>query len=43
MLGYDGDGCLAAMEHKVGIEQATGHRLGSGHRYGSGRKSRFGY
>ena len=42
-LGYDGDGCLAAMEHEAGIEWVTGHRLESGHRWGSGHKSRFGY
>ena len=43
MLGYDGDGHLAATEHKAGIEWVTGKRLESGHRDGSGRKSRFGY
>ena len=43
VLGYDGDEHLAAMEHKAGIEQVTGHRLESGCRYGSGHKSRFGY
>ena len=43
VLGYDGDGCLAAMEHEAGIERVTGKRLESGHRYGSGHKSRFGY
>ena len=43
MLGYNGDGRLAVMEHKAGIEWVTGHRLESGGRYGSGCKSRFGY
>ena len=38
LLRYDGDGCLAAMEHEAGIEWVTGHRLGSGHGYGSGRE-----
>ena len=34
---------LAAMEHKAGIEQVTGHRLGSGRGYGSGCEFRLGY
>ena len=42
-LGYDGDGCLIAMEHEAGIERVTGKRLESGRRHGSGCKSRFGY
>ena len=42
-LGYDGDGHLAATEHKAGIERVTGPRLESGCGYGSGRESRFGY
>ena len=36
VLSCNGDGCLAVMEHKAGIEQVTGHRLGSGCGYGSG-------
>ena len=36
MLGCDGDGCLAAMEHEAGIERVTGQRLGSGRKWGSG-------
>ena len=43
VLVCNGDGHLAMMEHKAGIEQVTGHRLGSGHGYGSGREFRFGY
>ena len=35
-LSYNGDGHLAVMGHKAGIEQVTGHRLGSGCGYGSG-------
>ena len=35
----DGDGHLAAMEHKAGIEWVSGHRLGSGHGCGSGHGS----
>ena len=42
-LDRNGDGRLATMEHKAGIEQVTEHRLGSGHGYGSGRGLRFGY
>ena len=42
VLGCDGDGCLAAMEHEAGIEWVTGHRLGSGCRWRSGRKFRLG-
>ena len=42
-LGCDGDGRLAVMEHKAGIEWVTGYRLGSGHGYGSGREFGFGY
>ena len=36
VLGCNGDGCLAMMEHEAGIEWVTGHRLESGHGYGSG-------
>ena len=43
VLGCDGDGHLAAMEHEAGIEWVTGHRLESGHRYGSGCEFGFGY
>ena len=43
MLGYDGDGHLAAMEHEAEIERVTGKRLESGCRNGSGCKSGFGY
>ena len=43
VLGCDGDGCLAAMEHEAGIEWVTGHRLESGCRYGSGCEFGFGY
>ena len=35
-LDRNGDGCLAMMEHKAGIERVTRHRLGSGCGYGSG-------
>ena len=42
VLDCDGDGCLAMMEHKAGIEWVTGHRLGSGHGYGSGHGLGFG-
>ena len=41
-LDCSGDGRLATMEHKAGIEQVTGHRLGSGHGYGSGHVLGFG-
>ena len=40
-LDRNGDGCLAMMEHKVGIEWVTGHRLESGCGYGSGCGLRF--
>ena len=43
VLGCNGDGCLAIMEHEAGIEQVTGHRLESGHGYGSGHEFGFGY
>ena len=43
VLGCNGDGCLAVMEHEAGIEQVTGYRLKSGRRYGSGHESGFGY
>ena len=43
VLGCDGDGCLAATEHKAGIERVTGLRLGSGHGCGSGCEFRLGY
>ena len=35
-LDCNGDGCLATMEHKAGIERVTGHRLESGHEFGFG-------
>ena len=41
VLGCDGDGRLAAMEHKAEIEQVAGHRLGSG--CGCGFGCRFGF
>ena len=43
VLGCNRDGRLAAMEHEVGIERVTGHRLRSGHRYGSGHEIGLGY
>ena len=43
VLDCDGDGHLAATEHKAGIEQVTGHRLGSGRGYGSGHEFGLGY
>ena len=43
VLGCNGDGRLAMMEHEAGIEQVTRHRLESGCRYGSGREFGFGY
>ena len=42
-LDSNGDGHLATMEHKAGIERVTGHRLESGHGYGSGCEFGFGY
>ena len=42
MLNCDGDGRLAMMEHKAGIEWVPGHRLGSGHGHGSGCGLGFG-
>ena len=42
MLGYDRDGHLAVMEHKVGIEWVTGHRLESGHTVTHKTESMFG-
>ena len=43
VLDHNGDGRLAMMEHKAGIEQVIGHRLKSGHGYGSGHGFGFGY
>ena len=43
VLDCNGDGRLAAMEHKAGIEWVTGHRLESGRGYGSGHEFGFGY
>ena len=36
VLGCNGDGHLAVMEHEAGIERVTGHRLGSGRKFGLG-------
>ena len=42
-LDRNGDGHLAMMEHKAGIEWVIGHRLKYGHGYGSGHGLGFGY